>query len=386
MSDALTRTVCVKLDVKGHGPLLSETAAAFNAAATWIARVCWDEGITNSTTAHHRVYGETRRRCGLGAQLAVCARAKAMEALKAVRRKGGETCPTFGPQGSVRYDARTYRLLLLDGVSLNTLHGRVVCRMKPGARQRAMLVEGGWQIGGADLVQRRGTWYLHLVQHAPAPPSEEPTGYLGVDLGIVNIATDSTGEPFTGALVRAVREKRARQRRRLQTRNTRRARARLRTMARREARFQRDINHIVAKALVAKAKGSRKALAVEDLRGINARTTVRRDQRQERMSWAFSQLRQCVAYKAQAAGVRVVLVDPRDTSRTCSACGFCHKGNRPDQAHFRCLQCGFSASADYNAALNIATRAAVNRPIVLPPFAPATAIASTSPPASAVGR
>jgi IS605 OrfB family transposase len=157
-------------------------------------------------------------------------------------------------------------------------------------------------------------------------------------------------------------------------------------MARREARFQRDINHIVAKALVAKAKGSRKALAVEDLTGINGRTTVRRDQRQQRMSWAFSQLRQFVAYKAQAAGVRVVLVDPRNTSRACSACGFCHKGNRPDQAHFRCLQCGFTAPADYNAALNIATRAAVNRPIVLPPFAPATAIASTSPPASAVGR
>jgi hypothetical protein len=266
------------LDVNGHAPVLSETAVAFNAAATWIARVCWDEGITNSNTAHHRVYGETRGRFGLGAQLAVCARAKAMEALKAVRKKGGDTCPRFGPQGSVRYDARTYRLLPLDGVSLNTLRGRVVCSMQPGARQRAMLLEDGWQIGGAELVQRGGTWFLHLVQHTPAPPSDDPTGYLGVDLGIVNVATDSTGQTFTGALVRAVREKRARQRRRLQTRNTRRSRARLRKVARREARFQRDINHIVAKALVAKAKESRKALALEDLTGITARTTVRRDQ------------------------------------------------------------------------------------------------------------
>src|ERR671934_1623091 len=111
MSDALTRTVCVKLDVDGHASLLSETAAAFNAAATWIARTCWDEGITNNNTAHHRVYGETRRRFGLGAQLAECARAKAMEALKAVRRQDGDTCPTFGSQDSVRYDARTYRVL-----------------------------------------------------------------------------------------------------------------------------------------------------------------------------------------------------------------------------------------------------------------------------------
>jgi putative transposase len=378
----------VKLDVDGHASLLSDTSAAFNDAATWIAWVCWDEGITNNNTAHHRVYGETRRRFGLGAQLAVCARAKAMEALRATRAKDEDRCPEFGARGSVRYDARTYRLLALDRVSLNTLRGRVVCRMLPGVRQHTMLVDTGWQIGGAELVQRAGAWYLHITQHKPGPTTNDPTGYLGVDLGIVNIATDSTGHPFTGALVRAVREKRARQRRRLQTRNTRRSRARLRKAARRESRFQKDINHIVANALVAKAKESRKALALEDLTGINARTTVRRDQRQLRMSWAFYQLRQFVAYKAAAVGVRVVLVDPHDTSRTCSRpdCGFCDERNRPTQAHFRCLQCGFSLPADHNAAINIAARATVNWPIVLPSLATATAIASTSPPALAVGR
>ena len=379
MSNALTRTVCVKLDVRGHAAVLSETAAAFNAAATWIARVCWDEGITNSNTAHHRVYGETRRRFGLGAQLAVCARAKAMEALKAVRKTGYQTCPTFGPRGSVRYDARTYRLLPLDEVTLNTLHGRVTCRMQPGARQRTMLLEEGWQIASADLVQRRGVWYLHIVQHASAPQETVPTGYLGVDLGIINVATDSTGQPFTGEPVRTTRERRFRHRQSLQARNTRRARARLRKAARREARFQRDINHIVSKALVGKAAAACKALALEDLTGIRQRCGhVRHEQRRQHSAWAFYQLRQFVAYKAQAAGVPVVYVDPRNTSRTCSACGFCDKRNRPDQAHFRCLQCGYTAPADSNAALNIAHRAAVNRPIVLPPLALATAIASTS--------
>jgi IS605 OrfB family transposase len=386
VSDVLTRTVCVKLDVRDHAAVLSETAAAFNAAATWIARVCWEEGITNSMTAHFRVYGETRRRFGLGAQLAECARAKAMEALKAVRKKDGETCPTFGPQGSVRYDARTYRLLPLDDVTLNTLHGRVVCRLKPGPHQRAMLLDEARTIGGAELVQRRGTWYLHIVQHAPAPVEAEPTGYLGVDLGIVNVATDSTGEPFTGEALGKTRERRFRHRQSLQVKNTRRARARLRRCARREARFQRDINHIVSKALVGKAVASCKALALEDLNGIRERVNVRHEQRRQHSAWAFSQLRLFVAYKARAAGVRVVYVDPRNTSRTCSACGYCDKRNRVDQAHFRCLQCGFTANADSNGALNIAHRAAVNRPIVLPPLDRPAAIASTSPPALAVGR
>jgi transposase len=52
-----------------------------------------------------------------------------------------------------------------------------------------VLGQDGWEIGGAELVQRGGTWFLHRVQHAPAPPSDDPTGYLGVDLGVVNVAT-----------------------------------------------------------------------------------------------------------------------------------------------------------------------------------------------------
>jgi hypothetical protein len=65
----LTRTICCKLDVDGHAEVLAVTQRAFNEAATWIARVCWGEGVTNQTTAHHRAYGETRAVFGLGAPI-----------------------------------------------------------------------------------------------------------------------------------------------------------------------------------------------------------------------------------------------------------------------------------------------------------------------------
>ena len=152
MNKTFTRTIWCKLVVDGHDTALATTQHSFNAAASWIARVCWDEGITNTHTAHHRVYGETRERFGLGAQLAVCARAKAVEAIKAVKSKRRDTCPQFGPRGSIRYDARTYRLMSLDRVSLNTLEGRVVCRLLLGPRQHEMLVDPAWAVGGADLV------------------------------------------------------------------------------------------------------------------------------------------------------------------------------------------------------------------------------------------
>ncbi len=43
--------------------------------------------------------------------------------MRASRQHANPRCPTFWPGGSIRYDARTYRLMERDQVSLNTLHG-----------------------------------------------------------------------------------------------------------------------------------------------------------------------------------------------------------------------------------------------------------------------
>ncbi len=381
MGETLTRTICIKLDVDGHEQALQGTQLHFNAAASWIASVCWDERITNTNTAHHRVYGETRTRFGLGAQLAVCARAKAMEAIKAIKtqekqRRGHQcknrpppkpaTCPQFGPRGSVRYDARTYRLMALDRVSLSTVSGRVTCRLLGGKRQHEMLVDPQWEIGGADLVWRRGVYYLYVTQSTEAPSITETPDAIGVDLGIVNVATDSTGERFTGARVREVRNRSVKRRAALQRVGTRSAQRRLKQMSGREQRFMKDINHTISTALVKKAVVSRKALALEDLTGIRDRTMVRREDRDARHSWAFNQLRTYIAYKAAWAGVQVRFVDPAYTSQTCSQCGHGERANRQSQASFQCRQCGCCLNADINAATNISLAEPVKRPIVAP--------------------
>jgi putative transposase len=353
----------IKLDVDGHEATLQEMQERFNAAASWIASICWNEHITNTNTAHHRVYGETRSRFGLGAQLAVCARAKAVEAISATRMKKSENCPQFGPRGSIRYDARTYRLMSLDRVSLNTLQGRVICKMLLGKRQHDMLVDQTWKIGGADLVWRRSTYYLNVTQSKEAPLIAETNDTLGVDLGIVNLATDSEGETFSGKEVKAVRERYHKRRQTLQKVGTRSAKRRLKKMSGREKCFQKDTNHRIAKSLVQKAVRTRKAIALEDLTGIRERVTVRRTNRYERHSWAFYQLRTFIGYKAAWVGIEVKLIDPRNTSRTCSMCGHCEKANRQSQASFLCKQCGFCSHADINAAINI-SRAAVKQPMV----------------------
>ncbi len=120
-----------------------------------------------------------------------------------------------------------------------------------------------------------------------------------------------------------------------------------------------DVNHVLSKSIVDTAKDTDRGIALEDLEGHRDRATARHDQRAMLHSWAFAQLRSFIEYKAQRVGVRVVAVDPRNTSRTCPACGNVDKANRKSQVVFLCTQCGHAGLADYIAAGNIASRALI---------------------------
>ncbi len=94
---------------------------------------------------------------------------------------------------------------------------------------------------------------------------------------------------YSGAQVEQIREKRALRRKRLQAVGTKNSRRRLRQLAGKQHRFQKDVNHCISKALVQKAAASRKALALEALEGIRQRATFGREQRQRLGNWGFYQ-------------------------------------------------------------------------------------------------
>jgi putative transposase len=60
-----------------------------------------------------------------------------------------------------------------------------------------------------------------------------------------------------------------------------------------------------------------------------------------------------VGYKLDWAGGRLVLVNPRNTSRCCPKCGYTSAENRKTQALFCCIQCNHSQNADEVGATNI---------------------------------
>ena len=65
-----------------------------------------------------------------------------------------------------------------------------------------------------------------------------------------------------------------------------------------------------------------------------------------------------LTYKVEETGKRVVEVDPKNTSQTCSKCGELRKEKlKLSQRKFTCLQCDYQANRDINAARNILVRA-----------------------------
>lgn len=268
------------------------------------------------------------------------------------------------------------KLLRSQGIGLGVNAYQVVgsaLRLSTGSRGAyiwlPLCVPAHWQDklkyvkGDARLFKRNNHWFVMLPLRMPTAPTvcdgNGEATVIGVDLGIVRLATAKhPGGTLVvnGKPVRHTREHQASLRQRYQRH---RRTDRVRAMKGKERRWMTDLNHKVSRGLVdLAARYPNPVLAFEKLDGIRDR--IRGSKRFNRMvaSWAFRQLADFVLYKAERAGVRVIFVDPRRTSRTCPKCGHATKANRTTQADFRCVACGYRANADVVASLNIAGVAA----------------------------
>ncbi|MBW5481198.1 RNA-guided endonuclease InsQ/TnpB family protein [Streptomyces bambusae] len=363
---------------------LAATLRACNRAANAASEVAFTRDLKRRNVLQEAVYHRIKADFDLGAQPAVRVVKKVCDAyatLKAnikagnlgregaKRRVRAESKPVVFREDSAQpYDDRILTWNLdARTVSIWTVAGRLKGIPFVCSPQALKLLAS--RKGESDLVMRDGMFFLVATIDIPEPPLSEPTGFLGVDLGIVNIATTSDGEVLAGRGLNRYRKRDRDLRAKLQKKRTKSAKRVLKRIRRREARHAANTNHIIAKRIVATAERTSRGIGLEDLSGIRQRVTARKDQRARLHSWAFAQLGAFIAYKAQRAGVPVVHVDPRNTSRQCSECWHTHRTNRVDQARFVCRSCGTVMHADHNGSRNIAHRAdavwkrgAVNRP------------------------
>jgi IS605 OrfB family transposase len=354
----MKQTLFVRLEPdRAQFDALLETMRRFNEACNHIASAAYRLGTANKMKLQKHVYREIRERFGLSAQMAIRAIAKVCEAYKRDRSKR----PRFRPNGAMVYDQRILSWKRLEQASILTVKGRIKVPIRIGNYQKVRMDRIR---GQADLILRKRIFYLAVVVDAPEPNPYDPIGALGVDLGIVNLAVDSDGTTYKDKGVDKIMGQCEKLKAKLQKRGTKSAKRHLKQLSGREKRYRRNINHCISKKLVVKAKDTGRAIVLEKLKGIRDQTTVRKAQRRRHNSWSFNQLAQFVEYKARVAGVPVLFVNPRGTSHICPRCGLEAKQNRSTRDRFECVGCGFAGPADYIAALNIAARGAVSRPIV----------------------
>ena len=362
---------------------LIDTFIKFNDACNFVSKIALEKKLFNKVLLQKIVYREIREKFGLAAQLAVRVIAKVVETYKADRTVFHE----FMDFGSIVYDQRILSFKGIDQVSINTTKGRIRIPITIGKYGEIPFERIR---GQCDLVRKNRLFYLMVAVEVPEEPAIKCKDIIGVDMGIENIAVDSTGKYYSGDRVREAREHNADLRSRLQAvgynhASRKSAKRHLKKLSGRESRFARNTNHIISKEIVQKAKGTSSAIAIENLEGIRMRTTVRKGSRYIHNSWSFYQLGAFIEYKAKEMGIPVVVVDSYNTSRECPECHSINRRNRPERSLFKCISCGFEGEADYIASLNIRNRAAVNQPIAAGAIFDQTIHPAASQRASAVG-
>jgi putative transposase len=347
MVKSMLLTVKARLIVNSEQhDMLLRTMEKFNEACNFISDFAFSNSIFGKFPIQKHLYYEIREKFGLSAQMTVRAVGKVTESYKVDKK----TLHIFEPHGAIVYDDRILSYKSADKITILTLNGRINVGIRYGEYRK---LELNRVRGQADLIYKKGKFYLMIVIDLPEEELIFTDEALGVDLGIVNIATISDGKIFSGKKCNEVRQKCSKIKAKLQKVGTWDAKKHLKKISGKERRFKKDVNHHISKEIVQTAKDTNRSIALEDLSGIRERTTVRKADRESHEKWAFLELRNFIQYKAKLLGVLVQLVDPRNTSRQCSVCGYISKNNRKSQSSFVCISCDHTENADINAAKNL---------------------------------
>jgi putative transposase len=247
-----------------------------------------------------------------------------------------------------------------------------VIRTCESTRKLARKVDAGTaRIRSATLSHQRGRWHVAFSVDVDEPAPIERAGgrVVGVDLGITDLATLSTGEhvPNPRRLDRELRNLRRVQRtcarRRGPDRRTRvepsnrwrKARARARAIHTRVANLRRNDTHQLTSRLVHDFD----TIVIEDLHVAGMLRNPKLARHIAGANWA--EIRRQLTYKAERAGVRLVVADRWfASSKTCSECGVARAKLALSERTFVCMSCGVVLDRDHNAALNLAALAAAD--------------------------
>ena len=290
------------------------------------------------------------------------------------RRDGRARMPRFKSKHRSRLSCRFTTGAL--GLGADRRHVKLpvigAVRTHESTRKLARKVEAGTaRIRSATLSWQRGHWHVAFSVEVdePAPVPRGGGRVVGVDLGITQLATLSTGEqvPNTRRLDHELRNLRRVQRTcarrrgpdrraRVEPSNRwRKARARADGIHTRVADLRRNDTHQLTTRLVHDFD----TIVIEDLHVAGLLRNRKLARHIAGGNWA--EIRRQLIYKAERSGARLIVADRWfASSKTCSGCGTAKAKLALSERTFVCLACGIVLDRDENAARNLAALAAAD--------------------------
>ena len=335
--------------------LITTTMREVNIVCNAISVIAFDKKIFNQFKIHHEVYHPFKSKSNLSAQMLIRAISKVCDSYKIgkkIKRK-------FKLLGGITYDSRILTYKPDDILSLWLLGGRQKIPFVCHNKKYLPYIKGE-----ADLVYKKGKFYIFQTVDIPDKDIEDIEEFIGVDFGLTTIAYTSDNVEFSADGLNKYREHRQKVSSSIQSKGTKSSKKLLKRLSGKERTHASIINHTIAKQIVSSAKEQSKGIAIEDLTNIKA-TSKRRNKkfRTKLGEWSFFQLRSFLEYKSLLNGVKLVVVNPRYTSQTCSECK--HIGKRTNKV-FKCTNTNCKVDtidADYNASKVISLLgASINKP------------------------
>jgi putative transposase len=204
---------------------------------------------------------------------------------------------------------------------------------------------------------RTGKWYACFSCELNAELLPPTGAAVGVDVGLASFATLSDGAEIANPrfyrrdeadLKRVQKLKDAAKNAQQWDENRRRKKA-LAHIHERIANRRADFAHQRSRELV----NAYQTIVFEELAPLEMGRS--RGMRKSILDVAWSQFIRMTVAKAAEAGRRVILVNPRNTSKMCSSCGELVQKRLSERTH-SCPHCGLVLGRDHNAALNILHR------------------------------
>ena len=228
------------------------------------------------------------------------------------------------------------------------------------------------ELRNVTVSQSGGKWFVSIqTQREVEQPVHPATSIVGIDLGLARFATLSDGsfiEPlntFRKHQIRLAKYQRRMSRKQKFSNNWKKAKVRVQKIHARIANVRRDFLHKTTTTI----SKNHAMVVIEDLQVRNmsrsAAGNVEQPGRNVRaksglnksiLDQGWFEFRRQLEYKQSWLGGEVLAVPPRNTSRTCPACGHVSAENRRSQARFACVECGYENNADLVGAINVLER------------------------------